>query len=261
MMNNKKLLFKYIIALLVSAVIVLSCFFLPEISEYMKRGAEVSYLYQTNKVSFSSSKNLPYAMRFTEQFSLGVPSRSGTNLDAKEVIEKAETFFYTIDPWKNGCDLNFISATPKLCEIATGEQEVVWEVKFYSEALYGHIVFAINDTAETVIGFYLCNQNTGGTSHRYLMQNFNYYMEKYLSGISEYYRWSTFSGVTDSVLDGIITYKITFVDNYGNYSTVMLYYDYRYGNVIFNMEENILYSYNDRNSLYIEPTVDAETEN
>ena len=260
-MNNKKLLFKYIIALFASVVIVVSCFFLPEISELVKRGAEVSFSYQTNKVSFSSSKNLPYAMRFTEAFSLGEVNNSGANLKTEHVREKAENFFYTIDSWKYGCDLQFISATPKLCKISTGEQEIVWEVKYFSEALNSHLVFAINDTAETVIGFYLCNQNTGMDGQQYLMQNFDYYIEKYLPNISEYYQWSTFSGSTDSILDGIITYKITFVDNDGNYSTVMLHYDYRFGNIIFNMEADILDSYSSGYAEYVETTFEVETEN
>lgn len=257
-MNNKKLLFKYIIALFVAIVFVISCFFLPEITEFINRGAEVNYSYQTNKVNFTSSKNLPYAMRFTEMFSSGIPSSSAANLKAKDAQEKAEAFFYSIDLWKYGYDLEFISATPKLCEIITGEKEIVWEVKFFSEALNSYIVFAVNDSAGIVIGFYVCNQNTGGAGHQYLMRDFNFYLDKYLPSISRYYQWSTFSGRDDSVFDGKITYKITFVDKYGNYSTIMLYYDYRYGNIIFNMEENILEPYNNGYAEYVETVIEAE---
>ncbi len=260
-MNNKKLLFKYIIALFVAAVLVVSCFFMPEITEFIERGAEVNYSYLTNKVNFTSSKNLPYAMRFTQMFSSGVPSSSAANLKAKDAQKKAEAFFYSIDSWNYGYDLEFISAAPKLCEIISGEKEIVWEVKFFSEALNSHIVFAVNDSAEIVIGFYVCNQNTGSAGHQYLMHDFNFYLDKYLPSISRYYQWSTFSGNTDSVLDGTITYKIVFVDKYGNYSTIMLYYDYYYGNIIFNMEENILEPYNNGDAEYVEPITEEQVEN
>ena len=242
---------KYFVIFLLTFTVVVSCFFMPEISEAFKNSKK-SYSYRTNKTKFTSAENIPYAMRFAEGYYPYAESavHEKTLLKESRAIEIAEEFFYSIPGWKYGCDILFSGAESKICAIDNDETSIVWGVYFYSNALSSNICILVNDDAAKVIGFY--THRNSERSAPLIITDFTYYINKYLPHISNYYGWSTAYSNTESVINGIISYKIAFVEKNGSNGSVMLYYNYKNGDVIFNMAEDILSYYDISYELFVD---------
>ena len=56
----------YIIVSALAFIVVVSCFFMPELTDLLDGRKEKTYSFETNKTSFSVSDNVPFALRFTE---------------------------------------------------------------------------------------------------------------------------------------------------------------------------------------------------
>ena len=76
-----------------------------------------------------------------------------------------------------------------------------------------------------------------------LINDYYYYINKFLPDMVRYYGWVSAYSHMETILSGNITYKIAFVDEDGGSASVMMYYDYRSGNVIFNMANDSFESY------------------
>ena len=207
----------YIIVSALAFIVVVSCFFMPELTDLFDGRKEKTYSFETNKTSFSVSDNVPFALRFTEVLPVAEKYSGSTELSAHDARMSAENFFYSMKPWRYGCVLEFMNAEPFNCKSDEYGSCIVWKVYFYSETLQSTLMFAVND--------------------------YYYYINKFLPDMVRYYGWVSAYSNMETILSGNITYKIAFVDEDGDSASVMMYYDYRSGNVIFNMANDSFESY------------------
>ena len=106
----------YIIVFLFAFTVVISGFYMPELSAIANGSGGSSYSYETNKTSFSVSGNVPVALRFTEVLPVAEKHSGITNLSSYDARMSAENFFYSMKPWRYGCVLEFMSAEPFNCK-------------------------------------------------------------------------------------------------------------------------------------------------
>ena len=232
----------YIIVSALAFIVVASCFFMPELTDLFDGRKEKTYSFETNKTSFSVSDNVPFALRFTEVLPVAEKYSGSTDLSAHDARMSAENFFYSMKPWRYGCVLEFMNAEPFNCKSDEYGFCIVWKVYFYSETLQSTLMFAVNDSSNTVIGFFT-HYDGGGKNMPLLINDYYYYINKFLPDMVRYYGWVSAYSHMETILSGNITYKIAFVDEDGDSASVMMYYDYRSGNVIFNMANDSFESY------------------
>ena len=241
----------YTVIVIAAFILVVGGFFMPEISLFVKEQNELLYTYEANKTTYTvrsdyaSEYAVTEAMGYTRYFTQADIYYEKIEMTADSVSAVSLEFMNGMPHWRYGCDKTFVSAEPYFCKPEDSpEGRVQWKVMFYSETLKSNLIFIVDDHTAAVVGFYTVSADTFSLYEDYrgkkrVVLSEEYYLNKYIGGLRDYYGWSTTYSISTGNSDGVISYRISFVDKSGGHGSVELYYNYYYGNMIFNMDKNI----------------------